>query len=108
MLMPKAAEARRKGVSGQAVYGWSKNVLRRPTHYRDEWADWTPGLCKRGLTDAERARAPRMSAPLSLEVTAPGLLSAPKAEQVVCRCADYRCALPESHRLAAVDGGYPG
>lgn len=57
MLMPKAAEARRKGVSGQTVHGWSKNVLRRPTHYRDEWADWAPGLCKRGLTDAERARA---------------------------------------------------
>lgn len=57
MLMPKAAEARRKGVSGQAVYGWSKNVLRRPTHYRDEWADWAPSLSKRGLTDAERARA---------------------------------------------------
>lgn len=57
MLMSKAAEARRKGVSRQTIYDWSKNVLRRPTHYRDEWADRTPGLCKRGLTDAERARA---------------------------------------------------
>jgi hypothetical protein len=44
MLTNKTADAWHKGGNRQTVYGWSKNVLRRPTHYRDEWADRAPGL----------------------------------------------------------------